>query len=316
MRQFQVMAITLALAPVLMNGAQAQEDSDAKAAAASPAASTNADDLAAIRKSVETFKAAFDAGKAEEVAAHWTVDGELIDESGRRLQGREAIAKAYADFFAAHPGIQLQSHTNNVKFLSADTAIEDGTTSTDPAPAGAPVTSKYSAVHVKQQDGTWLMGSVRETTVPTPSNYAHLEDLEWLVGTWATENAGITFQLTSRWTANKNYLEQSFKATRDGEEVSSGTTLIGWDAASRQLKSWTFTSDGGHSTGSWSPEANGWVIEAVGTTIDGTPTTAVNILTALDNNAFSWRSVNRSAGAFRVADTEEVILRRKAANSN
>ena len=40
-------------------------------------------------------------------------------------------------------------------------------------------------------------------------------------------------------------------------------------------------------------------------------TTAVNVLTKLDENAYSWQSVQRTAGGVSLPDTEEIILKRR-----
>jgi uncharacterized protein (TIGR02246 family) len=272
-------------------------------------AAQKAAELSSIRGTEATFTQAFNSGDAAAVAAHWTVDGEYIDDSGRRVQGRDAIADMYTAFFAANPGARLTTQIDGLRLINDTTAIEDGTSSVDPQPAGAPASSRYTAVHVKQ-DGNWLMCSVQETRIEVPSNYAHLADLEFLNGTFVSEHNGIEFKMTGAWIANKNFLEQKFESRRGAHVVSSGTQLIGWDPRRQQITSWVFTSDGGHAMGLWSPHETGWIVETVGTTGDGTPTTAVNTLTALDDQAYAWRSVNRTAGGFRVLDTEELIIKR------
>jgi len=39
----------------------------------------------------------------------------------------------------------------------------------------------------------------------------------------------------------------------------------------------------------------------------------VNVLTKLDENAYSWQSVQRTAGGQSLGDTDEVILKRTPA---
>jgi uncharacterized protein (TIGR02246 family) len=307
----------VALIVAQSRGSWAQDDAQKKDNAAPPAATAAADpaheaELKAIRESATGFKQAFDSGDAKAVAALWAKDGEFVDESGRRLQGQEAIEKEFAAFFAANPGAKITSRIEQLRLVNAETAIEDGTDSVEPTPAGAPGKSRYTAVHVKR-DGKWQMWSVRETRVDTPSNYGHLEDLEGMIGTWVTENAGVEFEATSHWIADKNFIEQSFKSQQAGETIASGKQIIGWDPASQSITSWVFSADGGHAVGRWHPHETGWLVESVGTLSDGTPTSAVNIISKLDNNAIVWRSVDRTAGAFRYLDTNEVVLKRKPA---
>jgi uncharacterized protein (TIGR02246 family) len=269
-------------------------------------------ELAAIRATEASFQAAFDKGDAQGVAAHWTEDGEFIDETGRRLRGREEIEAAYADFFAANPDARITIHIEELRLVNPETAVEDGTDEIDPPPAGAPATGRYTVVHVKR-DGAWRMWSVRETRVDIPSNYAQLEALEPMIGTWVAENNGVDIEIKCRWIADKNFIEQTFVSRQLGKKLASGTQIVGWDAAAQQVASWVFTSDGGHAVGKWTPRENGWTVESLGAMSDGTPTSAVNVLTHLDANAVAWQSVNRTAGAFRILDTDEIVLRRKAA---
>lgn len=305
---FASIALMIALSGVSWAQEKAQAKADTKSATDAAAIA----DLAAIRDTGASFKKAFDAGDAKEVAAHWTEDGEFIDETGRRLQGRDELAKEFAAYFAANPGVRITSTIERLRLVNAETAIEDGTDIVEPVPAGAPGMSRYTIVHVKR-DGKWLTWSVRETRIDTPSNYGHLEDLEKMIGTWTAENKGVEFEATCRWIANKNFVEQTFRSRQGGQTIASGTQIIGWDPAGERITSWTFSSDGGHAVGHWQPHESGWMVESSGTLIDGTPTSAVNILRQLDENAVVWRSVNRTAGAFRVLDTNEVVLKRKPA---
>jgi uncharacterized protein (TIGR02246 family) len=275
------------------------------------AQSPQPDDLAAIRESSRAFVAAFDKGDAKAVAALWTEDGEFIDESGEAFTGRAAIEKEYATFFAANSGVKLKLTIDSLKRLSADTAIEDGRASLDPAPPGPPAMSKYLAVHVRI-GGKWLMSTVRDSRVEVPSGYRHVDDLEWLIGTWTGEEHGAKTESVCRWVANKSFVERSFKTTQPDGVTSSGVQLIGWNAEAAQLQSWTFSSDGGHAIGVWSPRANGWSAQVRGVTGDGVITTALILLTKLDDKAYTWQSVQRSAGAQPLPDTDEVVLKRNS----
>ena len=302
----------IALTVCLTCGSWAKDDKASPSPAKAAAECAGAADIAAIRATEGTFKKAFDGGDAKAVAAHWSKEGEFVDENGRRLEGRDAIEKEYKAFFAANPGARITSHIDSLRLVGADVAIEDGTASVENVSAGAPSGSRYTVVHAKR-DGKWLMCSVRETLVETPSNYPHLADLNWLIGTWVTENQGVELQMTCSWTANKNFIEQKFESRKGKEVLSSGTQFIGWDPVDQDIASRVFSSEGGNALGIWTPNGSGWIVKSSGTMHDGTPTSAVNILTRLDDNGFSWRSVNRTAGAFRVLDTNEVILKRKQA---
>lgn len=284
-------------------------------AAACGGAAIAADDdqaeLQAVHDSSQEFVKAFNAADAKAVAALWSENGEYIDEAGERVAGRAAIEQEYAKFFAAHKGATIRLVIESIRLVGAGVAIEDGRATVEPPPEGAPATSRYTAVHVKQ-DGEWLMASVRDTRVETPSAYHQIADFDWLIGAWTAEEHGATMDATFRWIANKNFIERTYAVTRAGEEIASGVQLIGWNSQLGQIQSWTFASDGAVSVGLWSPTATGWASQSQGLTADGMETTAVNVMTRLDDQAMVWQSVNRMAAGQALPDTEEIVVKRKA----
>ncbi|WP_425614356.1 SgcJ/EcaC family oxidoreductase [Anatilimnocola sp. NA78] len=281
-----------------------------KKGSASQEPSAKAADLQAIRESGQAFSKAFAKADAKAIAALWTEEGEYVDDAGKVCAGRDAIEKEYAEFFQAHPGHKLSLVVDSLKLLSDSAAIEDGRALLDPAPPGAPMVSKYTAVHVKV-DGKWLMSNVRDTHVETPSTYRQLQSLEWMIGSWAAEEHGVATEATCRWIANKSFIERTYKVTSGGQVKASGVQIIGWNPQTLAPQSWMFSSDGGHAVGQWSSQEASYVIETHGLTADGTPTSAVTLLTPLDEKAFSWKSISRSAAGNPLPDTDEIILKRK-----
>jgi uncharacterized protein (TIGR02246 family) len=269
----------------------------------------NSPDLDAIRAASQSFIAAFNKGDAKAVAAHWTENGEYIDEIGRTVSGREAIAAEYAAFFKAQPKSKIHLAIDSLKQLSSGAAIEEGRAVLDPAPPGASAISKYLVVHVKEGD-QWLMSTVRDSRVELPSSYRNVADLEWLIGTWTAEEHGAKTVSVCRWIANKSFVERSYTITQHDGMTSSGVQIIGWNPEGGHVLSWNFGGDGGHAVGVWSPIADGWQAEVRGVTGDGTQTTAVNVLRKLDEKAYVWQSVNRTVGGQSVPDTDEIVLRR------
>lgn len=267
-------------------------------------------DLAAIRAESQAFVAAFNSGDAKAVAALWTAGGDYTDETGRTFTGREAIEQEYAAFFKANPGTKIRLAIDSLKLLSDSAAIEDGRAVLDPAPAGAPATSKYTAIHVRV-NGQWLMSTVRDSRIEAPSAYRNVADLEWLIGTWTAEEHGAKTESVCRWVAGKSFVERSYTVTLADGTTTSGVQLMGWNPQQGHVQSWNFSSDGGHATGVWTPRDGGWAAEIRGTLGDGTPTTAVNLLTRLDDNAYVWQSVQRTAGGQSLPDTDEIVLKRK-----
>lgn len=293
----------------------AQSPSDEKAkkplpSAASSAATKDAD-LAAIRQAAAEFETAFNSGNAKTVAAHWTEDGDYTADSGEVFSGRGAIEKQYAKILAASKGLKLQIVIDSLRLLSDTAAIEDGRAMLDPAPAGSPATSKYTAVHVKV-DGKWLMSTVRDMRIETESSYRKVQDLEFLIGTWVAEEHGAKTESVCRWVANKSFVQRTYTVTRPDQTKTSGIQIIGHNPQGDHVQSWNFSSDGGIAVGIWSPRENGWSAEISGISGNGQSTTAVNLLTRLDNNAYVWQSVQRTIAGQSLPNTDEVVLKRQA----
>jgi hypothetical protein len=152
------------------------------------------------------------------------------------------------------------------------------------------------------------MAFVHESDAAASSSANPLSDLEWLVGEWSVEEYGATMTINCRWLPNKSFMERSYTVVAPGKMKSSGVQIVGTQAGG--ITSWNFNSDGSHAVAVWMPTPSGWAIRSSGMLPDGTETHAVNVLSKLDANAYSWSSVQRSIGLESLPDTGEVILKR------
>ncbi len=282
----------------------------APVAPAAKAAPVNGNE-AQIRAGAQAFIKAFNAGDAKALAEMWTPNGTIADEQGNVFKGRKAIEEQYTALFKAHPGVRMQIAIKSIDFPSSTTAIEDGITQLLTKDSEPPSAARYTAVQV-QEDGKWLMASVREAAMPIASNFAQLQELGWLVGDWEAKSDGVTAHSQIRWIANKSFLQRTFSVNRDGMQVASGMQVIGWDPRSERIVSWTFDSSGGHGIGVWNAMQEGWGIDSTGVTADGVPTTAKDHLIRVpgETNVFGWRSVDRKMGDMKVPDVPEVVFDR------
>ncbi|MGE3407098.1 MAG: SgcJ/EcaC family oxidoreductase [Pirellulales bacterium] len=291
---------------------QAAGSSKKKPAAAAPAkkeTDPHAKEIAAIKQTAQAFAKAFNSGDAKAVAALWTAEGDYIDDAGERFQGHAAIEKEYARFFAANKDAKLTLMVDHVQLLSETAAIEDGRAVVEVGDKGDATSSQYTTVHVKA-DGKWLMANVRDTHLDSISNSNDLDDLDWLVGSWSAEQGDQEMLVTCRWIAQKTYLERTYSLTKDGKPVTSGVQIVGWNPQAGYIQSWNFSSGGGHAIGVWSPHEGGWTIETHGMMADGAPTSAVNMFTRVDDDSFSWQSIEREAEGTALPDTPIVVLKR------
>jgi uncharacterized protein (TIGR02246 family) len=255
--------------------------------------------------------AAFNKGDAAGVAALWTADAVYVNEDGDRFEGRKSIQQEYEALFKNNPDVRLQMEIDSIRLLNDVTAIEEGRAALSPQPPGAVrIMSRYTAVHVKQ-DGRWLMAEERDTRVELPPDSGHLEDLDWLVGSWSAASKDVQVEVNCRWIQGQQFLSRTHAVTDSGEAVSGGLEIIGRDPSTGRITSWSFTSDGGHAVGIWAPHGNGWTVETVGVMRDGTPTSATYILSRKDNETLLWKSGGRMMGDALLPDGDEVTLKRK-----
>ena len=102
------------------------------------------------------------------IGALWTTDCEYVDETGRIFRGRDSIEKEYAAFFAANPGLKMETSISSIRIIGGKSAMEDGTAIVKNASGAVVSKGSYTALHLKDGD-KWLMASVREHALPSLS---------------------------------------------------------------------------------------------------------------------------------------------------
>jgi uncharacterized protein (TIGR02246 family) len=279
------------------------------ASAVGAEADRQAKDEAAIRKAVESYVAAFNQGDAKALAGMWASEGVYTNPfSGEQVAGREAIEKQFAGIFSGEKGVQLTATTEAIQFVSPNVAVEQGTARVV-RPGEQPEESEYTAVYVKQ-DGQWLLDRVTEEDVPAPvpSHYEQLKELEWMIGRWVDQDDLATVVTECNWTKNNNFLTRSFTVQIRDRIDMAGMQIIGWDAAAKQIRSWVFDSDGGFGQGTWKKKGNRWYIQQSGVLPDGRKSSAVHIITYVDDNTCTLQSVNRTVDGELLPNIDEVKI--------
>jgi uncharacterized protein (TIGR02246 family) len=260
-------------------------------------------DEALIREQAADFVRAFNKGDAKSLAALWTPEGEYIDDDGATYRGRAAIQKVYGDFFAKNPKRKLDIKIESIRFVSSNSAIEEGYATSQVGNSVS--TTRYSTLHVKE-NGKWLMAVVREWS----STESGLVQLDWLIGSWASNSKdGEVVNSTYSWDANKKFIRGRF--TIKGKLMSlSGTQIIAKDPRSGQIRSWIFEAEGGFGEATWTFDGKRWLQDAAGVQGNGTEITATNIITPLGKDAFSWQSVDRTVNGDEVPNIPPVKVTR------
>jgi hypothetical protein len=156
-----------------------------------------------------------------------------------------------------------------------------------------------------------MYSRIREDADPGLTHHQRLQEVDWLVGEWLDESPDSVVHTTCRWSDDQNFLLREFTIRVQGKPVMTVSERIGWDPATRQIKSWVFDSEGGYGTGLWSHIGNEWIIKSTGILPDGRTATATHVLTHLSPQSARWASVERTVGDQVVPDRAEYVLVRR-----
>jgi uncharacterized protein (TIGR02246 family) len=286
----------------------AAEPGKAAGAAAGPTAPMAAAEKA-IRDSAREFVRAFNAGDAASIAALWTPDAEYTDETGGVFRGREAIAAAYGQLFARRRGSTIAVTIESIRFLAPSIATEKGIAQVTPSSGGPPTAARYTVVHVNR-DGKWLMAVGHEAPYVSGGGPDHLKDLQWLIGQWLSESTVRPLRLKFEWMAQRNFIRNTYSLSGGDPDAIAGAQVIGWNPKLGRIVSWHFHSEGGFGSDVWIKDGEKWVIEATGVSADGSVSASVNVLTPLDANTYTWRSIKRSLDGVSLPSTPPVKITR------
>jgi uncharacterized protein (TIGR02246 family) len=233
--------------------------------------------------------AAFNKGDAKALAALWSTKGEYQGTTTPAIRGREAIEKAYTDFFAKNKGTTLEYKSESSRALGEAMAVEEGTF-TRKDESGKVIAFCDASLFLSREKGKWVIALLRETgRDPNVS----LDSIKFLLGDWTATIEDSVVTTNYSFDENNTFIHGKYRVTQKGKVVRSGLQIIGKDAGDNIIRSWVFDSDGGFSSGVWKKDDNGWIIETDGTTNDGYSTSATNVLTIKDADTFIKQATNR-----------------------
>jgi uncharacterized protein (TIGR02246 family) len=241
----------------------------------------------------DKYTAAFDKGDVQALSDLYSDDVEYTTETGVQIFGRKTVVDGLAKYFAKNKGAKLELHTESARLLSPDVLSEKGLSSLTSAKGSSEFT-RYTVTYVKKGDA-WLITQVGETAPPAVNAAVQaLGELEWMVGSWNDNSPGITVETQVAWTKQNHFLRRSFSVTREGQNTVDGTEVIGYDPVQGRLRSWVFDSQGGFGEGLWTQEGNKWLVNMKATGPDGSQSTSQHVITKVDDNKYTWESINRA----------------------
>jgi len=293
---------------------QPQGAAQASPEAASPASqAASSPEQAAIQEQLKAFLKAYNVPDIEALARLFVDDAILVDPSGAETRGKQAIAAMYAGEFERAPGVKLEGRIEEVRFLMPEVARVEGLSRLSSSTGDATEFNRFSALAVRRE-GKWLIAELREYSAPagaiTP--HEHLKQLEWMVGDWVDESDHVKVSASVRWDHDQNFLIRNYTVEIAGEKASSGIMIIGWDPQIVQIKSWVFSSEGGHGEGLWTRTAeNQWIVKAHGMLHNGLPNSATQVHTVINKDAVKTSSIDRIIGGQVAPDIADVVMVRR-----
>jgi uncharacterized protein (TIGR02246 family) len=280
----------------------------AATAASSPAREA---DEKAIRATADDFVKACDAADVKAVAALWATDAEYTDESGQSYRGRTAIEKMYDGLFKEHPGATMTVKIESIRFVGPDVAVEKGIASLKSA-SGQSTAARYTVVHARR-DGKWIMVDCRDAPYVPGASEDVLKDLQWLVGDWTVGPKEDGRRIKFQWMCQRNFIKGEFTVAKGDKTTLEGGQFIGWNPKLGRIVSLHFDARGGFGNDVWIKDGSKWVIEASGVFRDGSQSAAVNVITPLDANSFTWQSAGRTLDGVKLPDIPPVKVVRAPA---
>jgi uncharacterized protein (TIGR02246 family) len=269
-----------------------------------------------VTKALAALAKALNARDPKAIAEQFTPKGEFIDADDNVFDSHEAIAGEFKVLFENNP------KKNSVE-LSFDEIreISPGILSVDCTAAFSDDEGKdedketvdvdFSALLVKQSNGSWLFASIRsegEGNVRTP--HAHLTRLDWLIGEWIDESEESTMHTKTRWSDDGNFIVTDFTIQVAGKKAMSGTQRIGWDGSLDKFKSWVFDSEGGHAEGIWTELDDQWVVKATGVRPDGDACSATHTYEPAGPDKYLFSVTDRIIGDETAPDFTATVVRK------
>jgi uncharacterized protein (TIGR02246 family) len=290
MKPIPPLLAALALATGLL---RAQDDATPATAADTAAVP----DTAPLAKAAKDFLDAFNKGDAAAIAALFLPNGELVLASGELVSGRDEIKEHYTAVFAEDKDTKAAIEASSVRFVTPGVAIQDGTVHLT-ANSGEVSSHDYTAVQLKQDDGSWLFASLRDQAQDRAQPSEKLAALQWLIGDWLIEVGDSRTWLAFQWSDDGPYLDARAVTEQAGREDIAATLRIGWDARRESFASWGFDAKGGFNFSEWSPAPDdAWLIHTRGITAEGELLQATQVLARDPGGAgFTWTKRDQVIG--------------------
>jgi uncharacterized protein (TIGR02246 family) len=265
----------------------------------------------AVKAMVAAYVEAFNKKDLEKVSQAWAEDCTVTDRStGERVEGRAAMKEDLKAGFEAQPDLKLSAEVDRVKFLTDDVAQVEGHTVVA-GPNDDPVTSTYSAILTKAGD-KWQIKSLEELAAPEPATpYDALKELDFLLGRWVDDGEDSRVETNIRYAPSEAFLIRSFVVHTEEGVDQEGTQVIGWDPRAKQIRSWTFNSDGSFGEAIWTKSGDEWLIKSSQTLADGGAASGTYVLSKESDDSLQLQLIGHTVNGSPQPASDPVTMRRQ-----
>jgi uncharacterized protein (TIGR02246 family) len=263
-----------------------------------------------IQKAAEALSAAFNSGKAAEVAALFLPDAELIDDAGNLHKGRKEIESVLAKFFERFPGSQLRQEITATRPLSASLVVQEGVQTIATKDGKDHSVSRFTAV-LANHEGRWMYATCQQQPEEEETSpHERLAPLAWMIGDWIDEGPEEVVAISCKWSEDGNFLLVNFETKKGRKEGIKSLQRIGWDPLAEQVRSWVFDTDGGYGDGRWTAAEGSWIIKSTAVMPDGQTGSATLVIQPDGKDKFIMKGLDRIVGDDTQPDFQMTIVRK------
>jgi uncharacterized protein (TIGR02246 family) len=260
------------------------------------------------------FSEAFNKHDAQAIGALMAEDVVYVGQAIGRLEGRAAVADAYAALFKADPKIILAVQLHPQRPVVQGVEAVDGNAIVTHGD-GATSASTFTATLVRNGDA-WQLKLIHESDLPLPPSLAaeRLAALDWLLGRWEDETPEHSVTNEFRRSGSGAFITRTFSREAGGDTTHSGTQVIGWDEEGQTFRSWLFGDDGSFGEGYFHPESpEKWINKTVLKLPDGRRGSLTQIVERRGDDQFTIQSIDAEIDGEALPNSEPATMNRQTA---
>lgn len=269
------------------------------------------EDPGEIRKSAESWVNAFNSKDAAAISDLFVPEGEIVLSSGEIIAGKKEIQKHYELIFEEAEKLQVAIEVSSLRFVTKELAVEDGTVHSTAAD-GEISSTHYLAIHAKQEDGSWLLASVRDQEGDHALPEEKLLGLEWLIGDWLIQTKSSETWISFFWSGEGPYIDAKAVTETPTGPSTAATLRIGWDERDESYRSWGFDAEGGYTQSTWTERREDeWLLRTAGVTATGDKNEAIQIIARdASKTKFTWSKRDQIIGGIAQPERSLTVVKR------